>query len=173
MPCTDERDIKQLASMNNKDIRPEFQNQVNIIRQKIFTQCGPKKLNGSYLSSRMYVKMAEEYVKSINNGSVPMIQNAWQSVLENECIQAQDNAKKVYDQEIAETFRDRSKIHKKAVLDKMLKEIRDKAFTAFSVINTVKEGDEDLFERYYREVLDHIERKEKHLIEQNMNLAEG
>ena len=73
MPCTDEKEIKKLDSLPKTSIRPEFNAQVNRIREKIFTKCGPKKLNGAYLSSRMYVKMVEEYVKSINQGSVPMI----------------------------------------------------------------------------------------------------
>ncbi len=173
IPCTDDRDIKRLESLPRTAIRPEFSAQVNRIREKIFTKCGPKKLNGAYLSARMYVKMVEEYVRSINAGSVPMIQNAWQSVLENECLLAQENARQEYDQGLQSIFKEQGKVYKKAELDHQLKLLKDKAMTCFSVINAVKEGDEDLFNKYQSEVLKYIERREKHIIEQNSNSAEG
>lgn len=33
----------------------------------------------------MYTRMVSEYVNALNSGTVPVIQNAWESVLENEC----------------------------------------------------------------------------------------
>jgi hypothetical protein len=173
IPCTDERDIKNLDNLARTSIRPEFSAQVNRIREKIFTQCGPKKLNGCYMSSRMYIKMVEEYVRSINSGSVPMIQNAWQSVLENECIVAQDKAKQEYDAAFKELFADQSRVYRREDLMKQLKELRDRAFTSFSVINSVKEGDEDMFNKYMEEVIQHIKRKEAYILEQNVTLSEG
>lgn len=173
IPCTDERDLKRLESLPKTSIRPEFKSQVNKIREKIFTQCGPKRLNGAYVSSRMYVKMVEEYVKAINSGSVPMIQSAWQSVLENECIIACENAKRTYDAAFKDLFRDAGKLFAKGALIKHLRELRDKAFTAFSVINTVKESDEDRFNEYLDQVVKHIERKEKAITDQNNTLAQG
>jgi hypothetical protein len=173
IPCTDEREIKRLESLPKTAIRPEFRAQVNKIREKIFTQCGPKRLNGAYVSSRMYVKMIEEYIRSINSGSVPIIQSAWQSVLENECIFASENAKKIYDDAFKDLFRDSSKYFTKEALAKHLRELRDKSFTAFSTINTVKESDEDRFNEYLDNVVKHIERKEKAITDQNNTLAQG
>lgn len=172
IPCTDDRDIKRLESMPRTAIRPEFSSQVNRIREKIFTKCGPKKLNGAYLSARMYVKMVDEYVRSINAGSVPMIQNAWQSVLENECLMAQEAARREYDQGLQSIF-DQSKVYRSAEIDHQLKLLKDRAMTSFSLINAVKEGDEDLFNKYQEEVHKYIERREKQIIEQNSNNAEG
>lgn len=173
MPCTDEKEIKRLDSLPKSSIRPEFNAQVNRIREKIFTKCGPKKLNGAYLSSRMYVKMVEEYVKSINQGSVPMIQNAWQSVLEHECFIAQESAIKEYDNGIREIFKEQNRVFRKPELDRQLKLLKDKAMTCFSLINTVKEGDEDLFNKFQDEVSKYIDRKEKQIIDSNTNSAEG
>lgn len=173
IPCTDEKDIKRLDTLPKTAIRAEYKAQVNKIREKIFTQCGPKRVNGAYVSSRMYVKMLEEYVKSINSGSVPMIQSAWQSVLENECILACESAKKTYDAAYKDLFRDHSKLFSKDALTKHLRDLRDKAFTAFSVINTVKESDEDRFNEYLDTVIKHIERKEKAIMDQNNTLSEG
>lgn len=172
IPCTDEKDLRRLESLPPTAIRPEFHAQVNKIREKIFTQCGPKRLNGSYISSRMYVKMLQEYVNSINSGSVPVIQSAWQNVLENECIQASENAKSIYDANFNALFKDKSKIFKKEALMKHLRDLRDKAFTAFSVINTVKESDEDRFNEYMESVKSHIERREKIILERNSTQSE-
>lgn len=173
IPCTDERDIRKLDTLPKTAIRPEFNSQVNKIREKIFTQCGPKRMNGSYVSSRMYVKMLEEYIKSINSGAVPVIQSAWQSVLENECIVACENAKKIYDAAYKDLFKDNTKLYKKDQLSKHLRDLRDKAFTAFSVINTVKENDEDRFNEYMDSVVKHIERREKTIVDQNTSLSQG
>lgn len=172
MPCMNEKDIRKLETLPKTAIRPEFNSQVNKIRNKIFTQCGPKKLNGSYLNSRMYLKMVQEYVKAISSGSMPMIQNAWQNVLENECAVALDSSRKVYDTAYSEKFDSRKKIYRKQELVKVLKEIRDQAYTAFNMINSVKEGDEELFDRYFQEIVKYIERREKIVIEQNANLSE-
>jgi len=172
MPCMNEKDIRKLDSLPKTAIRPEFNAQVNKIRNKIFTQCGAKKLNGSYLTSRMYLMMVQEYVKAISSGSMPMIQNAWQNVLENECALALDSSRRLYDTAYSERFDNRKKIYRKKELVKALKEIRDRAYTSFNMINSVKEGDEVLFDRYFQEVVKHIERKEKIVVEQNANLAE-
>ena len=102
-----------------------------------------------------------------------MIQNAWQSVLENECILASENAKRIYDASFQDLFKDQNKLYRKIDLTKHLRELRDKAFTAFSVINTVKEGDEDRFNEYFDGVLKYIERKEKIVNDQNLTLSEG
>lgn len=172
LPCFDEKDIKRLDTLPKDSIRPEFNSQVNKIRNKIFTQCGPKKLNGTYLNSRMYLKMVAEYVKSINSGSVPMIQNAWQNVLENECVTALETAKETYDRAFAQRFSEKNKALRKTELNRALKELRDQANTAFNVINSVKESDEDMFDKYFNELGKHIERKEKIQTDQNNNLSD-
>lgn len=115
----------------------------------------------------MYVKLAEEYVKAINQGSVPMIQNAWQGVLENECMGALENARKTYDTSFNDYFREQDRVYRKHDLNSILKLLRDKAFTIFSVINSVKEGDEELFNTYMDELINHIERREKAITERN------
>ena len=167
IPCLQEQDIKRLDTIPRERMRPEFLDQINVIRLKVYQQCGAKKLNGSYLNSRMYVKLAEEYVKAINQGSVPMIQNAWQGVLENECMGALENARKTYDTAFNEYFREQDRVYRKNDISSILKSLRDKAFTIFSVINSVKEGDEELFNTYMDELINHIERREKAVSERN------
>ena len=36
----------------------------------------------------MYIEMVKNYINSINNGGIPNISNAWEVIIENECIDA-------------------------------------------------------------------------------------
>jgi hypothetical protein len=45
--------------------------------------------------------MVKEYVSSLNQGTVPVIQNAWESVLENECEVSIAQAKIAYSETLA------------------------------------------------------------------------
>ncbi len=47
---------------------------------------GIKELLGTPLNSRMYIEMVKSYINSINNGGIPNIANAWEIIMENECI---------------------------------------------------------------------------------------
>jgi hypothetical protein len=173
LPCTDEKDIKKMDSLPDSRIRPEFMREVFRIRDKIYRQCGAKKLNGSSLTSRMYVKMVEDYVAAINGGAVPMIQNAWQSVLQNECIQSLEAAKAAYTKASQEHFKDAGKVHRKAELADALKKHRELSLLEFEGISLVKDRDEELYTEYHQELVEFIGRKERQIMEKNNSLTEA
>ena len=102
-PCYDERDLQNLNKDTTK-IRPEFNDEVNRIRQKIYENCGAKQLKGLNMTARMFVQMCESYCGAINDGGAPNIQSAWDNILENECNQAFMDARNKYDQLYRDKF---------------------------------------------------------------------
>lgn len=49
-------------------------------------------MNGKFVTGAMLLELADSYTKSINEGSVPNIQNAWTYVCQNECQRAIDES---------------------------------------------------------------------------------
>jgi hypothetical protein len=45
----------------------------------------PKTINGSLLNGIMLASLLNSYVKAINEGAVPNIENAWSYICKNEC----------------------------------------------------------------------------------------
>jgi hypothetical protein len=64
------------------------------IKPKIFRK---KNLNGFLL-----IQLIQSILDSINNGSIPVIENSWKYVMQNECIKTGDNLIKKFKNEIEE-----------------------------------------------------------------------
>ena len=70
--------------MPTSALRPEFVEQINQLRTKIFKKAKPKTLKGQCVSGSMLVELAHSYVAAINGGQVPTIESAW------DCVQASE-----------------------------------------------------------------------------------
>ena len=66
--------------MPDTELRSEFVNQVNQLRQKIFKRVRPKSLNSKFITGEMLLELCYAYTEAINIGSIPNIQNAWSYV---------------------------------------------------------------------------------------------
>ena len=51
--------------------------QINNLRNKIFKKVKPKLLKGQIINGPMLIELAEAYIKALNGGKVPTIENAW------------------------------------------------------------------------------------------------
>lgn len=78
--------------MSDDQMRTEFVQQKEILREKIFRKVKPKMLNSKFVTGEMLLELADAYTQSINSGSVPNIQNAWTYVCQNECQRAIEDA---------------------------------------------------------------------------------
>lgn len=78
-PCTAENQLQNLDYLPNKSLRPEFVQQAAELRDRIFAEAAnrPNTVNGVELSGGMVGMLCREYVKAINKGDVPVIQDAW------------------------------------------------------------------------------------------------
>ena len=84
-PLTNEENLQNLANMDLEELRPEFVEQVLVLRRKVIGRIKPKQLNGKKLSGAMMATLAESYVTAINEGAVPNIESAWSYICKNEC----------------------------------------------------------------------------------------
>lgn len=75
-PVQDERQIQSLNNLPDNQLRPEFLQQLNGLREQVLSKVTPKQLKGVNLNIRMYFAMVEKYVDAINEGSVPNISSA-------------------------------------------------------------------------------------------------
>ena len=71
--------------MEFDEIRPEFFEQIINLRKRVLNRLKPKVLNGKCLNGQMFNGLLNSYVKAINDGAVPNIENAWSYVCKNEC----------------------------------------------------------------------------------------
>ena len=60
-PTEDERDIQRLQDLTNQDMRPEFVEQMEALRAKIFKRVKPKQINGQIITGEALLMLCEAY----------------------------------------------------------------------------------------------------------------
>jgi hypothetical protein len=100
-PHTSEKALRKLDQVRCSDLREEFKQGVKELQGMIVNQVRPKKFGDRTLDGPLLVQMAELYVKAINEGAVPSISSAWESVAEGQCVKAVQNAKALYQHTLA------------------------------------------------------------------------
>ena len=71
-------------------MRPEFVEQVKVLRKKIFKKVKPKTVMGKNINGDMLIEICEAYVTAINTGNSPNIENAWTYVCKSETNKAME-----------------------------------------------------------------------------------
>ena len=85
-PVEKESDLQNLQNLPDERLRKEFLEQSKIFRNKVFKKTKPKTFNKKPLSGAMLVELIQSILDSINKGSIPVIENSWKYVLQNEFI---------------------------------------------------------------------------------------
>jgi len=96
-PVTDESLLQKLSSTPSEQLRPEFVQQMGKLRSTIMNSAKTKRMHGTELDGLALVNLAFAYTQSINTGSVPSIQNAWNYICETKCQHALTAALKHYE----------------------------------------------------------------------------
>lgn len=84
-PVTDEDQLQQIDRLPLEELRPEFQTQLQELKDLVFSTIQPKMMNGKELNGSMFATLVEAYVGAINDGGVPTISTAWDGVMLHEC----------------------------------------------------------------------------------------
>ena len=87
-PVDSENDLKRLNTIPYNNLKPEFKMEFKKLKDKIFKEALPKKLNGKKLTGPALATLIEEFVKVINSGKIPNINNTWDSVIEKDVTDA-------------------------------------------------------------------------------------
>lgn len=99
-PSNDEYQLANLNKVDFEDLRPKFQKQAEALRHKVFEECPLKQMNSKRISGKVLASLLEMYVEAINDGAVPNITSAWESVVDQEREKYLNKAKVVYVQKI-------------------------------------------------------------------------
>jgi DNA repair exonuclease SbcCD ATPase subunit len=73
----EETGLQCLNQIDDKEIRPDFVDQLKRLRTKVFKKIKPKSLNGQLLNGPMVIELAMAYVDALNTGKIPTIESAW------------------------------------------------------------------------------------------------
>ena len=101
-PVEDESMLQKLDDAEWSDFRPEFVEQVQALRTKIYQDAPPKCLHGKPLDGFMLSHLAVNYADAINNGTALNIGDAWQQVSKSRNVKAVEEAHEHYERAAAE-----------------------------------------------------------------------
>ena len=90
-PVENEIDLQNLQTLDDSEIRKEFLEQAETLRNKVFKKVKPKVFNNKILSGSMLTELLESILDSINKGAVPIIENSWKYVLHNQSFKHMNN----------------------------------------------------------------------------------
>lgn len=73
-------------------------------RKRLLGRMKPKVLNQKKLSGEMYSSMMKNYVKAINDGAVPNIENAWNYMCREQCEKVSAEAFQMFEIKLKENL---------------------------------------------------------------------
>lgn len=101
-PIGDEAALQQVDLVPYDDLREDFKKSMEVLQTTVFGALRPKSIDNKPLNGPMFAGLVSAYVSAINAGGVPTISSAWEGVSRQECIDAKEQAAKVYAAEIKE-----------------------------------------------------------------------
>ena len=107
-PVENEKDLQNLEYLPDEELRKEFLEQSQMFREKIMNITTPKTFHKKLLSGAMLIELVENILDTINSGSIPIIENSWKYVIQNEAIKSTENYFNQFSKEIRE-FREKNK----------------------------------------------------------------
>ena len=110
-PVEKESDLQNLQNLPDDMLRKEFIEQAQKFRDKVYKIATPKSFHKRALSSNMLVELVQNILDSINAGAIPVIENTWKYVVQNECIKNTQNLTDKFVEEIRK-YRDLNKNNK-------------------------------------------------------------
>ena len=123
-PVDNEEDLKRLNSIPYNNLKPEFKMEFKSLKDKIFKEALPKKLNGKKLNGPALATLIEEFVKVINSGKIPNINNTWDSVIEKDVSDAFNKSYKLFKNNLTSLNLEKNNVNNSADLIKKLYEFK-------------------------------------------------
>ncbi len=92
-PCMDEKQLQNLNELPDDNLRPEFLQQAKQLRDRVLREAGrrPMMMKGKHLSGSMISFLCQAYTSAINQGSAPVIHDAWTYVCESQRMKAEQD----------------------------------------------------------------------------------
>ena len=99
-PVEKESDLQNLQNLPDELLRKEFLEQAQNFRNKVYKIATPKSFHKRALSGNMLIELVQNILDSINSGAIPVIENTWKYVVQNECIKNTQNLTDKFVEEI-------------------------------------------------------------------------
>ena len=119
-PVDSEEDLKRLNKIPYNNLKPEFKMEFKTLKDKIFKEALPKKLNGKKLTGPALATLIEEFVKVINSGKIPNINNTWDSIIEKDVSDAYNLSYALFKNNIKQLKKEKNNVYDSAELTKKL-----------------------------------------------------
>ena len=110
-PVEKESDLQNMQNLPDEMFRKEFLVQANNFRDKVYNIATPKSFHKRALTGNMLIELVQNILDSINSGCIPVIENTWKYVVQNECIKKTKNLTEKFAEEIKK-YRDSNKNNK-------------------------------------------------------------
>ena len=107
-PVEEEKNLQKLQFLPDEELRVEFLEQAKNFRNKVFKKIKPKTFHGQMISGSMLVELVQSILDSINGGGIPVIENSWKYVMNNECVKKGKELIEMFANELR-TYRDLNK----------------------------------------------------------------
>ena len=176
-PVDNEDDLKKLNSIPYNNLKPEFKMEFKSLKDKIFKEALPKKLNGKKLTGPSLATLIEEFVKVINSGKIPNINNTWDSIIEKDVSDAFFKSYELFKNNINSLKLDKKNIYDNGELEKKLYEFKCISINNFDNLlqsngDTFKQNNyKKMFLDKKTELNDKIDSSIKKIISQNNLLS--
>ena len=101
-PVINENQLQNLESLEDYELRHDFLEQLTSLRNTLFTHASTKKLNGNELDGRMMAQLIEQYITKLNGNDVPVVQNIWDYICEENCNKVYEELFQEYEKMMSE-----------------------------------------------------------------------
>ena len=173
-PIESEKDLQNLEYLPDDELRSEFLQQAQLFRDKVMNITTPKTFHKKLLSGAMLIELVENILDTINSGSIPIIENSWKYVIQNEAIKSTENYFNQFSKEIRE-FREKNKNSKD--FDKKMKEYTKNLTNKYiNELNNNELYDDDIKNEFgtklknkINEELDNFNKENESIFEQKLN----
>ena len=173
-PIESEKDLQNLEYLPDDELRTEFLEQAQLFRDKVMNITTPKTFHKKLLSGAMLIELVENILDTINSGSIPIIENSWKYVIQNEAIKSTENYFNQFSKEIRE-FREKNKNSKD--FDKKIKEYTKNLTNKYiNELNNNELYDDDIKKEFGKklknkinEELDNFNKENESIFEQKLN----
>lgn len=170
-PVNDEEELRNIQNLRDNQIKPQFLDELYIIRDKVFKNCQQKVINGVGLNMSMLIAYLDQFVSSFNQNKLPAIRTAWETLLENNCENHYKQAIALYENDIKAFLSERDESLGRLELYRYLNQLRDLVMNDYMKCSYVEERYEEVYRNYRNRLIDYIASREQKIIEQNNSYA--
>ena len=170
-PVENEKDLQNLMNLPDNKIRPEFLLQSDNLKNNIFSKIKPKNFGGNILSGEMLIALLESIINSINNGAIPVIENSWKYITDNECIKNTKIFVEKYREKIIKFQKE--KIEKENFFEELNKyneNINKEIINEFNNTCLEMQFEENDIKKYDEILKNNLKQEYKKLTQENINL---